>query len=184
MDSAIRSRRQPRLEQSSAIADLAPHQAFLARTRILTVKHTAAGIYSRFTRILCKAPCFETIDPRGGRRGRRWQCVHARKKCSRCHARGSACRSRVDQPLGHGSGNPASRQVHARGHRQGALTQGATLKLQGLPFLHYPLRVRYGIRVMTELGRSGRHWSGMRGPWFPTGSGCRGLQLRLVYPLS
>ena len=45
----------------------------------LSVKHTAAGIYSRFTRILCKAPCFVTIDPRGGRGGRRWQGVHARK---------------------------------------------------------------------------------------------------------
>ena len=28
----------------------------------MSVKHTAAGIYSRFARILCKAPCFVTIE--------------------------------------------------------------------------------------------------------------------------
>ena len=28
----------------------------------MSIKHTAAGIYSRFARILCKAPCFVTIE--------------------------------------------------------------------------------------------------------------------------
>ena len=49
-----------------------------------------------------------------------------RGKCSRCHARGSARRSRADQPLGHDSGNPAPRQARARGHRQGSLKLGVT----------------------------------------------------------
>src|SRR6266568_3742367 len=59
------SKRRPRLDRSSAIANPAPHQAshpFRADQDLGNVKQATAGIYSRLTGGVRKAPSFVTIN--------------------------------------------------------------------------------------------------------------------------